>query len=510
MAAWSEGYFTDIQYTGAFYPPMAPGYLAFACLRQGVRPPELGPGASYLELGCGQGYGLNLMAAANPAMRFLGVDFHPGQIANASRLAGEAGLANVGFEDLSFEQALALPEGRLPRCEVIALHGIYSWVSRENRAAVVRLIDRLLKPGGLVYVSYNCLPGWAPLVPLQRFIAGHVARSTGDPRDRVIAALQAALQMAEDQVHYFHRNPALKPAIERALKEPGAYLVHEYLNDHSEPQFHAEVARDLEAARLSYAATANLADDLRRLAAPPALHKAIQEAADRTWRETLLDYASPKLFRRDIFVRGRNAPPVAELSQLLAKARFALLTPAEGQAFEFRIPMGQLKGDPEVYGPIVEALSDGPRSYGELAALPALARVPAAAFHQAIGLLFGARRIHPVSGTEAGHEAAVGFNHAVLARQPHEDFPGHLASGLTGTGVRVAAAEVLTMRAEVAGETDLAQVAARAAAEMARNGSHLLMDGEPVSEPAAIEAELAARIAAARAKLPFHRGLGMI
>ena len=90
MAAWSDGYVTDIQYTGKFYGELAPGYLAFACLRQAVRPPVLGRGSSYLELGCGQGFGLSLLAAANPERSFMGVDFHPGQIANAQRLAREA------------------------------------------------------------------------------------------------------------------------------------------------------------------------------------------------------------------------------------------------------------------------------------------------------------------------------------------------------------------------------------------------------------------------------------
>ncbi len=134
MAAWADGYFTDIQYTGHFYPELAPGYMAFGCLRQGVRPPHLGDGATYLELGCGQGFGLNLLAAANPGMAFWGVDFHPGQIDNALRQASAAGLSNITFEDFSFEQMLALPPGALPRFDVISLHGIYSWVSPESVA----------------------------------------------------------------------------------------------------------------------------------------------------------------------------------------------------------------------------------------------------------------------------------------------------------------------------------------------------------------------------------------
>src|SRR3954451_2489708 len=124
MAAWSDGYFTGVQYVRHYHGHMAPGLMALACLRQGVRPPDLGPGSTYLELGCGQGYGLNLIAAANPAMRFFGIDFNPGQIANAQRLAAAARLDNVQFQDLSFEQLLALPEGRIAPCDIIALHGV--------------------------------------------------------------------------------------------------------------------------------------------------------------------------------------------------------------------------------------------------------------------------------------------------------------------------------------------------------------------------------------------------
>ncbi|MGZ5947977.1 MAG: class I SAM-dependent methyltransferase, partial [Caulobacteraceae bacterium] len=182
MAAWSDGYVTDIEYVANFYFELSPSYLAFCCLRQGVRAPRLGPGASYLELGCGQGFSLNLLAAANPGLDFWGVDFNPAHIANARRLAAAAGLPNATFEDFSFEELLALPEGRLPKFDVVALHGVLSWISPENRALVVRIIDRVLKPGGLAYVSYNSLPGWASLIPLQRFMVDYVARNPGDLR----------------------------------------------------------------------------------------------------------------------------------------------------------------------------------------------------------------------------------------------------------------------------------------------------------------------------------------
>lgn len=511
MAAWSDGYVTDIQYTGKFFGELAPGYLAFACLRQGVRPPALGRGSSYLELGCGQGFGLNLLAAANPWMSFMGVDFHPGQIANARRLADEAGLSNVGFEDFSFEQMLRLPEGRLERYDVVALHGVYSWVSEENRRVLVELLDRVLKPGGLAYVSYNCLPGWATQAPLQRFVAEHVARGGGDVQVRVVEALRAALALADGGAVLVQETPSLRRRIEEALSQDPVYLAHEYLNDHSRPFYHADVARQLEGARLSFAASANAADDLINLAAPAALQPIIQQAADPTWRETLLDYASAKPFRRDIFVRGRNTLSGAERQLLLDATRFALLVAPGAEPFEIAVPIGQLTGQPGVYRPILEALLEAPRSLAELRALPALAGAREGAVLQAVTLLVGGRRIHPVA-TEPGQSAsAVLFNRAVIARSEFGETPAFLASTVAGTGVRLEFSDLMAARASIDGILDPAEAARRGWEIMERTGRRLLREGQLLPDQAENEAELARRITQFNAAwLGQLRGLGVI
>jgi SAM-dependent methyltransferase len=501
MAAWSDGYVTDVQYVNHFYPELAPGWLTFACLRQGVRAPRLGPGATYLELGCGQGFSVNLLAAANPGIDFWGIDFNPGHVANARRLAEAAGTSNATFEDLSFEQVLALPEGRLPKFDVVALHGVLSWISPENRALVVRILDRVLKPGGLAYVSYNSLPGWAPIIPLQRFMVEYVARHPGDLQVRAVESLKAALALIEGGALYFKTAPTLKAHIERALGRKPAYLVHEYLNAHMHPLFHADMAQELDAARLTFAASAAIADDQIHLAAPAALIPQIREASEETWRQTLLDFAGAKTFRSDIFVRGRNQMPPAERMARLQETRFTLLAPAASMSFAFRVPIGNLAGHPPVYRPIVEALAEGPRSYGEIAALPALAGIPENIVIQAITLLIGGRRIHPVSEAAEGAAAAAGLNRALFARLTYNEAPTHLASPLSGSGVSVDFDDVLALSAAAGQGVEL----------MARGGRPVKKDGETLTDPSAIEAELARRLKAFNTeKLPLFRALGVV
>jgi SAM-dependent methyltransferase len=511
MAAWSEGYFTDIPYTDKFYAELAPGYLAFACLRRGVRPPRLEPGSSYLELGCGNGFGLNLLAAANPQMAFRGVDFHPGQIDTARRLAAEAELPNIAFDDFSFAQLLDSPAADLPKVDIVALHGVYSWVSAENRAAIVRILDRVLKPGGLAYVSYNCLPGWAALAPLQRFVAEHVARGTGDVRARVLEAFRAALAFNDGKAAFFQAIPYLKARIEAALKEEPAYLVHEYLNANSHPLYHADVARELAEARLDFAASANIADDLIHLAAPAALQETIKAAIDPVWRETLLDYAGDKPFRRDVYVRGRTALGQAEHEALLDACRFVLLSEPKDIGFEFPIPIGRLAGQPGQYMPIVEALAEGPKTYGELRRLPALSQLAAGALLQAVTLLVGARHIHPASGlaSEPGG-AAARFNAVVERRTDLGGVPTRFASEAAGTAVSADLAELIAIGGVLRSETSQ-DSAARGWELMARMGRRLVVNGAAVMDQAGNRAELARRLEAfTQGRLPRLRALGVV
>lgn len=511
MAAWSDGYFTDIQYTGKSFPHMAPGLMAFACLRQGIRPPELGPGSTYLELGCGQGFGLNLLAAANPTMQFWGIDFHPGQIANAQQLARVAGLANVSFDDLSFAQVLDLPEGRIPRCDVIALHGVLSWVSPENRALIVRILDRHLKPGGMVMASYNTFPAWAPLMPLRHFVKACFDRSAGRPETRVIDAFRLAKDLVGRDARALGGSAQVKALIEASLKGDPAYLIHEYMNDHFHPLYHADVARELEDARLTFAASTTLAHDLISLAAPQPLHGMIEAETDPVWRETLLDYANNRRFRSDVFVRGPNRLSRNERQAMLNAVRFSL-TKAPGQVkFEFEIPIGTLTADAEVYGAVLGALASGPRSYSDLARLPPFAKDDQALLMKVLGLLIGAGAIHPlVSGTGAG-AGGQGFNRFLLQRVTPESAPTFLAAPAIGAGVRAEFIDLVGLSVAHEKAVDRQAVARRSWEMMGPSRAHLVKDGEPLTSQAAHEAEMVTRLEAFETeKLPIYRRLGVV
>lgn len=147
---WSEGYVVDVEYVRNFLPGLAPLGLALSAAHAGVRPPDVDRPFTYLDLGCGNGFTPALLAAANPHAQIWGNDFNPAHIRNARAIATASGIANATFVEASFAGLL---EMELPAFDVIAAHGLWSWVGAENRDRIVALIGRHLKPGGLLVVT---------------------------------------------------------------------------------------------------------------------------------------------------------------------------------------------------------------------------------------------------------------------------------------------------------------------------------------------------------------------
>src|SRR5262245_9196210 len=100
MSDWGQGYHVGIAYTLGFYPELAPNHL------EGFKSDVARAGTTYCELGCGYGLTTLVLAAANPQMSFVGVDFNPIHIVAARALSESARLHNIRFVEASFDELL--------------------------------------------------------------------------------------------------------------------------------------------------------------------------------------------------------------------------------------------------------------------------------------------------------------------------------------------------------------------------------------------------------------------
>src|SRR5215510_1186976 len=197
MTSNTSDYVTDIPYLRDFKPMLAPAWLDHVALVAGVEPPARPDNFTWCDLGCGQGVTAAILAATHPTGEFHGIDAMAVHIDHARRLAADAMIQNAQFHAADFAAAIEL---ELPQFDYIVAHGVYTWIDRGSQDALRRFIDRRLKPGGLVYLSYNAMPGWARDLPFQRLVRELGRMFPGDNAARFAAAAEVVRGLADARV----------------------------------------------------------------------------------------------------------------------------------------------------------------------------------------------------------------------------------------------------------------------------------------------------------------------
>ena len=101
---WTDGYIADIAYTDGYYVELAPVHLNYVALLNNCTPRPIDRPFNYLELGCGNGHTVTLLAAAYPQAKFYGVDINPAHVATARRWAEQGKLENLTILEASFQE----------------------------------------------------------------------------------------------------------------------------------------------------------------------------------------------------------------------------------------------------------------------------------------------------------------------------------------------------------------------------------------------------------------------
>lgn len=442
MTSVGTGYVTDIPYTRGFYRELAPAWLDFAASISGIAPPSHGGDFAWCELGCGQGATTALLAASHPHGRFVGIDLMPEHIANARRLAEDAGIANVTFHAADFAE----PPPDLPHFDYIVAHGVYSWVAPAMQQALLRFIDRRLKPGGLVYLGYNAMPGWAMTVPFQHLLLALGRDAPGDSTMRFSAALATVREIAEAGAHSLG-GAALVPRLDTLVTDhPLPYLAHEYMTEHWRPLFVTELRAALATIGLSPAGSAVLADNfdayVLRRAERELLDGIDGGGGDDDRRELVRDFLRNTRFRRDVF--SRDGAPLGNdgrRARLLDATRYALAQPAESVGYSHNTGAGTLSFDNPTAHAIVDALVAGPATGSVLADAVGVSPQDAVANLMA---LCGGNAVRPVSCVDAPVAMVTALNKAIL-RRIDGDAITYLALAC-GTAVRVAPTNLRALR----------------------------------------------------------------
>ncbi|GIL40043.1 class I SAM-dependent methyltransferase [Roseiterribacter gracilis] len=504
MSDWTRGYRTDVNYTPGYYPYLNPAAHAFALLAAGWRAPQLDQPFTYAELGCGHGLSVQVHAAASHG-KFYANDFMPAHIASAQVRIAAAGLTNLEMSDASFADYVDAP---LPKLDAVVLHGVWSWVDDASRNDILLFLRRHLKPGGYVFVSYNALPGWAPIMPLRALLRsgqGH------DSATRARDGAAFASKLLDADARWFKGNEPARAMLDRLRGLPGAYLAHEYMNDNWRLLYHHEAAAELNAAQLHFATSASMRDSLDELVLNEDQRALLAGISDETARETARDFCVNPLLRRDLYLRGGVRLSKIEQLQQLNDTTFALSMPRARVGLRIELGgVGTVTLAHDVYAPILDALRNGPADLGQIR--------NAIGEHNDIGttvnavkVLVGAGLIVPClprAGVTERKVVTDRFNDRVLLESLHEAELDVLASPITGGGFRLDRVERLFVFAQKRNVQELAEMAWQI---MSQLGEVLLRDGEPVLGDEANLAEMRKRETQFRAEmLPLLKQLQIL
>jgi SAM-dependent methyltransferase len=452
-----SAYVSDVPYTAHFYAELSPVALNLIAVANGFAPCSIAGSFNYCELGCGHGFTTNILATCFPNGHFFGVDLMSTHVKAARRFAVAGNVKNVSFLESDFA---ALAKTDLPQFDFIAIHGVYSWVGDAVQSHIRNFIRSRLKPGGLVYVSYNALPGWSALLPLRDMMLAYTRHLPGDSIEKARHGLSYLEYLRTHGSEYFAKTPNAAAVLDDLKRQPINYVVHEYFHSVLVPMYFSEVAADLSEAGCVFVGNTLLRDNFPNFALPKQFQDVARTAPNREAFEVHKDFVRDTRFRRDVFVKP-NGPVLgpAERSMLAQDLCFGpgLRSSSFNPVARFGALQLHLTGP--IFPRLARALQEGSKTFAQLRASPDLVGFPAPKVWEAMILLLISEQAMPyaeaaarvgdiaISGEGPPLEFPTPFNQVALEEKLFDGPPPVVAAPALGSGIELCMAEALALLA---------------------------------------------------------------
>lgn len=480
MTDWTSGYVADIGYTFGYYGELNPLRVKLAFLNAGLAAPEMGTAC---ELGFGQGMSTNIHAAAS-ATQWHGTDFNPSQAGFAQELAhvsgSEAKLYDASFVDFA-------NRADLPDFDYIGIHGIWSWISDENRAVIVDFIRKKLKVGGVLYISYNTLPGWAAFAPMRHLMTKH-AEIIGAEGTGIVSRINGALDFTEKLLAtnptYSRANPQIAERIQKIKEQNRHYLAHEYFNRDWLPMHFATMADLLEPAKVSYACSAHYLDHIEAVNLTAEQQAFLKDIPDAMFRESVRDFMVNQQFRRDYWVKGQRKLNALEQTEALRQQKVILMSYRPDVSLKVTGALGEATMQEAVYGPTLDLLADyKPKTIGQIEQALKDKGVVFPQIMQAMMVLTGAGHLAAVQDDgviSKTKKCTDKLNAYLINKARGSSDSSYLASPVIGGGVSVGRFQQLFLLAMSQGKRQPADRAAYVWQILSNQGQKIVKEGKPL------------------------------
>lgn len=492
MREWTQEHTAALDYQITYFAELNPARLPLVLAHQGLQANTRVLHAC--ELGYGTGLSTVIHAAASN-VQWWGTDYNPAHTQWANALADQAGVP-VQLFDQSFLDFCQRED--LPDFDFIALHGVWSWVSDANRAVIIDFLQRKLRSGGVVYISYNALPGHAQMVPVRNLMKSYMDTMTpagqGDLQ-RARAAYQFVQGMLTSNPQLASVHPLAKRTMDDlAHHQSNSYLNHEYLVQHWTPMSFCDVAQALQDARLRFACSAVPTHFFDEHFLVPSQREWLAQITDATTRETARDMLVNRQFRQDYWIKGGLQMPAAQAQEVLRAARVVLVRSASAVSADVVQAVFHTQIAPTTLSPLLAVLSDGQvHAVGDVLTQAVRAGLTEDEALRALFNLLGNGSLAVAQDDSCVHAVAqrvLQLNAAICQQALHSADTTHLASAVTGGGVRVGQLHMQFLAFRNTGLLLPHQWAQALAARLHAAGVHVVRDGVPMTQLADMETHI--------------------
>lgn len=489
MNDWTSGYVADIGYTYGYYLELNPQRVKLAFLNAGLVAPEFGTAC---ELGFGQGLSANMHAAAS-VCSWHGTDFNPAQAGFAQELASVSG-SNAQLFDEAFAE---FAQRDMPDFDYIGLHGIWSWISDENRTVIVDFIRKKLKVGGVLYISYNTLPGWGTFAPMRHLMTEH-AEIIGADGVGIVSRIDGALDFTEKLLAtnplFARANPLIADRINKLKGQNRHYLAHEYFNRDWHPMHFGTMAKWLESAKLTYACSANYLDYVEAVNLTAEQQTFLRDIHDPMFKQTVRDFMVNQQFRKDYWVKGARRLTPLEQAQSLRDQRLIMTAHRPDVSLKVTGALGEAALTEAIYTPVLDLMADHKiRKMAQIEQAIQATGITFAQLIQVVSVLCGNGTLTAVQDdtaiTKAKKHTDKLNTHLMLKARSSNDIT-FLASPVTGGGVMVGRFQQLFVLALQQGKKKPEEWAAFVSSVANAQGQKIVKEGKPIDTQEEQMAEL--------------------
>lgn len=474
---WNAGYVSELDYTYGYYSEFNPTTLQFALTYNSFEPPEI---RHACELGFGQG--LTLAFNANTtAITWYGTDFNPSQ-ANFVKKIIEADVTDKHITDEDFAAFCSRTD--LPKFDFIALHGVWSWISDENRKLIMKFIHEKLNVGGVVYVSYNTEAGWTSMLPMRKLMLHYIDRNlpphTPLP-EKINAAINFMEQLLETNPKFFVANPNAAERIKLMKNQPIKYIAHEFFNKDWEPTNFPEMQNEMTTAKMTFATSANLLDTVETINVTEQQRKILHSVSDVTLKEQCKDMMLNQTFRKEYWVKGARRLTKLERDQRLLDMKIVCLQQHEFVKLTAKGNLGEAKLDSNIYEPILSAISVGESKKLRSIFSDVTPSISIDQFLEAIMFLLSNGSIAVATSSEITKfiiSKANKMNRKIIEKSRYSDEIQYLASPVLSGGAYVSRFEQLFLLAMGEGKKNPLELAKFVWNIIKEQGQFLIKDGE--------------------------------